>query len=159
MIHWPLPIRLPVASGLALLAAGCSAPVNVELEAEGLMEASRSWSRTAQSGDIEAMLEHWTEDAVILSSGETELRGKAAIRESLQASFALPGFRISWEPLRAEVSRSGDLGYVLERIEMRVTGPDGRPLAQSWRGLTIWRKGPDGKWLNSLEMTNIPPRG
>ncbi len=149
---------LILAVGLLAFTPACSDGIDSAAEAERLMEASREWSRSAEAGDIERMLSYWTDDAVILSPGEPERRGKAAIREHLKSSFALPGFEVRWKPIRAEVSSSGDLGYVLERTQVSVTGPDGLPLIQSYRGLTIWRKDANGNWRNSLEVTNEPPR-
>ena len=122
------------------------------------MRTSREWSQVAQSRDIDRILSYWTDDAVLLSPGEPERRGKAAIREYLEASFAVPGFRVSWEPLEATVSRSGDLGYLIERTRVIVTGPEGRPVSQDFRALTIWRKDTDGAWRNSIDMSNAPPR-
>ena len=141
----------------ALSLAGCQSQVDVDAEAERLMQTSRSWSQAAQSRDVDRMLSYWTDDAVIIAPGEPERRGKAAIREYLQASFDVPGFRISWEPIHARVAESGDLGYLIERTTVSVTGPDGRPLTQQFRAVTIWRK-QGGEWRNSLDITNAPPR-
>ena len=122
------------------------------------MQTSREWSEAAQSRDIDRMLSYWTDDALVIAPGEPERRGKAAIRENLLASFAVPGFRISWEPIEANVAASGDLGYLVERTQVTVTGPDGQPLTQQFRAVTLWRKEADGVWRNLVDISNAPPR-
>ena len=134
------------------------AGVDVEAEERRLMETSREWSQVAQSRDVERILAYWAEDAVILSPGEPERRGKAAIRAYLRDSLEVPGFRVRWEPLEATVAASGDLGYLVERTEVTVTGPEGQPVTQQFRALTVWRKNADGAWRNIVDISNAPPR-
>ncbi|HET9428378.1 MAG TPA: SgcJ/EcaC family oxidoreductase [Allosphingosinicella sp.] len=146
-------------AGLAILPlGGCGNRIDTETEAERLMQTSRDWSAAAQSRDVDRMLGYWAEDALIISPGEPERRGKAAIREYLLTSFAVPGFRISWEPLEATIAASGDLGYLIERTQVTVTGPEGRPLTQQFRAVTLWRKEADGAWRNVVDISNAPPR-
>ena len=150
-----------VSAALATLAtlaiAGCQAQVDTEREAERLIQTSRSWSEAAHSRDVERMLAYWTDDALVIAPGQPERRGKAAIRQYLLASFATPGFRIHWEPVDARVADSGDLGYLVERTEVTVTGPEGRPLTQRFRSVSVWRKGSDGAWRNQLDISNAGP--
>ena len=148
---------IQMLAGLALL-AGCSAPVDTQAEGARLMETSREWSRAAQSRDIDRILSFWAEDAVVIGPGQPELRGKAAIRDYLRQSFAIPGFRVSWEPLSATVSESGDVGWLLERTRVTMNGPDGRPATQDYRAVTIWRKQADGQWRNVVDISNEGPR-
>ena len=146
-------------AALSLSACGWdSAGVDVEAEKRRLMETSREWSQVAQSRDVDRTLAYWAEDAVILSPGEPERRGKAAIRAYLEASFEVPGFRVSWEPIEATVAASGDLGFLIERTEVTVSGPEGQPVTQQFRALTVWRKNADGAWRNIVDISNAPPR-
>jgi uncharacterized protein (TIGR02246 family) len=159
------PVQLsarPLLTGAALLAAAailvsCARPVDQAAEAERLMQTSREWSQVAQSRDIDRILSFWADDAVVIAPGEPERRGKAAIRAYLEASQNVPGFAISWEPIEARVSASGDLGYLIERTEVTVTGPEGRPLTQQFRAVTLWRKEADGAWRNVVDISNAPP--
>jgi uncharacterized protein (TIGR02246 family) len=121
------------------------------------METSREWSRVASTGNVDAMLGFWAEDAVIMVPGEPSLRGKQAIRAYLERSARIPGFRISWEPLEAKVAASGDMGYLIERTQVTMNDPEGRPVTQRMKALTIWRKQPDGSWKNVVDITNPEP--
>jgi ketosteroid isomerase-like protein len=139
-----------------LLMASCTSDAPSASESSQLMERVRSWSQAARDGDLDRILDHLTDDAIVIAPGEPERRGKPAIRHFLEENRALPGYSVHLEPISAEVSASGDLGYVLERTTVTVTGPDGRPLSRQFRGLSIWRK-EAGKWRNSLEISNVPP--
>lgn len=145
------------AALVTLALAGCQARIDTEREAERLIQTSRSWSEAAQSRDVERMLDYWTDDALVVAPGQPERRGKDAIRQYLLASFATPGFRIRWEPVEARVADSGDLGYLVERTEVTVPGPEGRPLTQRFRSVSVWRKGSDGAWRNQVDISNAGP--
>jgi uncharacterized protein (TIGR02246 family) len=121
------------------------------------METSREWSRVAATGNLDAMLGFWADDAVIMVPGEASLRGKQAIRAHLERSARVPGFRISWEPLEAKVAASGDMGYLIERTRVTMNGPDGRPVTQFMKALTVWRKQPGGTWKNVVDISNPEP--
>ena len=140
------------------LLGACQQTGDNAAESERLMQTSREWSQVAQGRDVERILAYWADDAVIISPGEPERRGKAAIRAYLEQSMAVPGFTVSWEPLEAHIAQSGELGYLLERTQVTVNGPEGRPLTQQFRAVTVWRKEADGAWRNILDISNAPPR-
>ncbi|NJB84329.1 uncharacterized protein (TIGR02246 family) [Lewinella marina] len=136
-----------------LLALGCGEePVDREAEAERLMQASRDWSAAAQARDVEKTLDYWAEDAVVITAGQPELRGRQAIRGMIEGSFADPNFAISWEPVSAEVSESGDLGYLIEDSRMTMADSTGSPLEQEFRSVTIWKRQADGSWKNVVDV-------
>ncbi len=83
-------------------------------EGEKLMQTSREWSAVAATKDVDKILSYWTDDAIVISAGEPNLKGKAGIKQMVEGSFKNPGFQISWEPKSAEISKSGDLGYLLQ---------------------------------------------
>lgn len=150
-------LRLLTACALLAALPACGERVDIKAEEERLMQTSRDWSRVAASGDVDGMMAYWADDALVIPPGQAALRGKAAIRAYLVRSRQAPGFRISWEPQQAEISAAGDLGYLIERTEVTVNASDGTPVRQSFRGVTIWRKQPDGSWKNVVDVTNPEP--
>ena len=109
--------RLPsVALALSAVLTACSPPaVDVEAEGEVLMQLSREWSDLVATGDMDAIMAGWAEDAVMMPPGTPPLEGKAAIRAYVEAGQQLPGFEISWEPMTVHVAASGDMAYMIER--------------------------------------------
>lgn len=151
MRHCPNPLPF-LLLGLVL---GCQPPA-LDLEAEGaaLMERSRAWSNVIASGDLEAILEPWAEDAVLLPPDSPPLEGKAAIRNYIEAALQLPGFQIGWEPVSVSVARAGDMGHLLERTTTTIHDSLGNPLTTYGRAVTVWRKDPDGVWRNVVDIWN-----
>ena len=129
--------------------AGCNMPDDSAADAEALMQTSREWSKVAESGDMEKVATYFADDAVMLSAGQPPVRGKQAIRAHLLEGAKIPGFRISWEPIEGKVS--GDMGYLLERTHMSMTGPEGVPVTDTMQAVTVWRKAPDGSWKNVVD--------
>jgi ketosteroid isomerase-like protein len=140
-----------------LALAACGGTRDRAAEEARLMQTSRDWARAAGSGNIDAILSYWADDAVAISPGEPEMRGKAALRSYLERSFRTPGFRISWEPQRASVSDDGSMGYLVERTRVSFNGPEGKPVVEEFRGITVWRRQADGTWKNVVDISNAPP--
>ena len=115
------------------------------------MQTSRDWAKVAATGDMDKVLTYFADDAVMISAGRPPVRGREALRAFLAETSNIPGFRIRWEPLEAKVS--GDMGYMLERTEMTMNGPDGRPVTQHLQAVTIWRKQGDGSWKNVVDAS------
>jgi uncharacterized protein (TIGR02246 family) len=139
------------AAALAGWLCGCSAVTSTEDEAAKLMQTSREWSNAAATGNTEAVLAYFDDEAVMMSEGQLPVRGKKAIGEYLAQTSRIPGFKIEWEPLEAKVS--GDLGYIIERTKVTMNGPQGAPVTQHMQALTVWRKQADGSWKNLVDMT------
>jgi ketosteroid isomerase-like protein len=51
------------------------------------------------------------------------------------------------------------MGYLIERTQVSMKGGDGQVATQSFRGVTIWRRQPDGSWKNVVDISNraAPP--
>lgn len=148
---------LILAPLLVLALTACGGPRDRAAGKERLMQTSRDWSRSAESGDVGAILSYWADDAIVLSPGEPAMRGKPALRAYLERSLRTPGFRISWEPQEASLSDDGGMGYLVERTRVSFNGPEGKPVVQEFRGVTIWRRQADGSWKNVVDISNAPP--
>lgn len=138
---------------ILLISIGCSQQdVDVNKEGEKLMQLSREWSKSASSRDVEKILSYWTDDAVVISAGQPVLKGKNAIRQMVEGSYKNPSFDISWEPKSAEVSKSGDLGYLIEDSQITVNDSTGKPITQHFKSVTVWKKQADGTWKNVVDV-------
>ncbi len=138
---------------LLLLTYSCQPKkVDTKEESEKLMQASRDWSAAANSRDIEKIVSYWTDDAILYSAGEPELKGKKAIREMVETSMKNPNFNISWEPISAEVCESGEMGYLLEKSKIVMKDSTGKEKIMTFKGVTIWKKQKDGSWKNAIDI-------
>lgn len=142
-----------------VLFAGCQAiPPDLEAEGETLMQLSRDWSDLAATGDVDAIMAYWADDARVFPPGMQAVEGKAAIREYVKAAMQIPGFAISWEPLSVHVASSGDMAYMIERNRTTVTDSLGSPVTTEGKVVTIWEKDDQGAWKNIVDTWNsVPP--
>lgn len=142
----------------AVVLAGCATVYGDRSVEEGrLMEISREWSRAAATGDVDAVVNYWANDAVVMMAGLPTFTGKDEIRNYVAESFRVPGFAIRWEPLEAHVSASGDMGYIVERSEVTLPDSAGRLVTHQFRAVSIWRKDPGQGWRNVVDISNAPP--
>ena len=143
---------------VAAALSGCTEPViDYEAEKEAVMQASRDWSATVAAGNYEKALDVWAEDAIMLPPDFPILDGKEAVREYVMGAANIPGFRISWEPQQAFISKSGDLAYLIEHNVIEMDGEDGQKIVTHGKVVTIWRRGAGGQWQNVVDMWNTSP--
>jgi ketosteroid isomerase-like protein len=123
-----------------------------------LLERDARWAKLAsEGGAVDEILSFWTDDAVVIPAGMSAVIGKDALRAYVEGSRAIPGFRISWSSSDAEVSGDGTLGFVLSSNDILMDGPDGQPVINRGRAVTVWRSEPDGEWRCAVDIWNAEP--
>ena len=150
-------MKLIIASLIFSALTSCdNQKVDTKTEGERLMQISRDWSKSAATDSVEKTLSYWADDAVVMSPGQSPIKGKQAIREMIESTSRIPGFKISWEPISAFVSKSGDMAYLIEQNQITVNDSLGKPLTEFNKSVTIWRKEAGG-WKNIVDMWNANP--
>ena len=132
----------------------------MELEAEKKLLAQRDeeWARLASEGrDIERIVSFWTDDAVVLAPGLPPVIGKTALREYVEGSLRIPGFKITWVSTAVNISPDGKLAYLFSDNAVTMPGPDGQSTTTAGRAVTIWRKEADGEWRCVVDIWNAGP--
>lgn len=151
-----------LTAGLMLLPglAGCaskptSGPPRPGSDAARLYETDTQFAAQARVlGVAEAFRQFLAERAVQLPNGELPVQGRQAIYEhQVQAGDA----QLFWEPVAAEVARSGELGYTWGFYEVHIREPDGTLRTGHGKYTTIWEKQPDGAWKVILDTGNPGP--
>ena len=145
---------LTLLSIVFILHACSDHSVDTKAEGEKLMQISRDWSKSAATDSIERTLSYWADEAVVMPPGQPPIKGKKAIREMIESTSKIPGFKISWEPLSVAVSKNGDLAYMLEQNQITIQDSSGTPKTEFNKGVTIWRKDADG-WKNIVDIWNL----
>lgn len=150
--------KIMLSSIATLIILGCGKPaVDTKAEGEKLMQVSRDWSKAASGSDVDKIVSYWSDDAVLIQPGMPMLKGKKDIRQMVEGMMKTPGFKISWEPLSAEVSESGDLAYLVEKTETTMTDSTGKSMTQHENGITVWKKQSDGSWKNVADIGTAAP--
>jgi ketosteroid isomerase-like protein len=97
----------------------------------------------AEKGTRDAFLEFLADEGIVFQP--QAVNGKKYWSERQPRKGLL-----SWEPIFADVSRAGDLGYTTGPWEFRPNGPDDKPIAFG-QYFTIWKKQPDSSWKFVLD--------
>lgn len=113
-------------------------------DAKVLMDAERAFAKATAERGVDGWMEFMAPNAVELSA--EPLVGLDQIRAGMSKQFRLPGFKITWEPTKAEFLGKGDVGYAVGRYEVRFNGEDGKPVVERGTYLTTWQKQRDGTW-------------
>jgi ketosteroid isomerase-like protein len=138
-----------------LMILGCSSTVDVDAEQQRLLEADRAFAQASiDHGAAEAFRMFLAEDALMLPAGGTPITGRDTIFEGMSSG---PASLLTWEPQRAEVARSGELGWTWGTYEVRPEGDlEAEPLAYG-KYVNVWRTQPDRTWKVIVDTGNSSP--
>jgi ketosteroid isomerase-like protein len=128
----------------------------VETHKEALLAADRAFDRATAAGGVEGWVSYFAEKGAMFPADGPVIRGHEAIREAM-APLDDPGFSLSWEPLGAEVSSAGDLGYTYGRSRREIEDAEGNRAVALGKYVTIWKKQADGSWKVVVDIGNEGP--
>ncbi len=150
----PFCLVFPVAAATVLSA--CQPSNDVTADRERLLQTDREFAAfSVKNGAAEAFKKYLTPDAMQLPAGKSPVYGRETIYRSMapnQDKYAL-----DWEPQRAEVARSGELGWSWGTYTVRYTDASGKPAEEHGKYVNIWKKQTDGSWRVYLDTGNQSP--
>jgi ketosteroid isomerase-like protein len=144
------PLLLMLAVAVSALAFQQKSVRSSDLDS--MVNTERAFSRTAaEKGTRDAFLEFLADDGIVFAPGPAN--GK----QTWQARPKRPGL-LSWEPIYADISAAGDMGYDTGPWEFRPKGAEDKPVAFG-NFMTIWKKQADGafKFVIDLGISNPQP--
>jgi uncharacterized protein (TIGR02246 family) len=115
----------------------------------------------ANARDIERWLSFVVPDAKMMPPGAPPVEGKDAIRKLVSEMMRAPEFVVAHHVRSVEVSRGGDLAYILYSYELTTQGPSRQTVTGKGKDLSIYRKESDGSWKLVIDIwsENQPPPG
>jgi ketosteroid isomerase-like protein len=128
----------------------------VKPSAEMLKQLEGEFMKAAAEKGSQGYMSYYADDSVEVPNGADFFLGKEAIAKTM-------GFlddknnRLTWTPVGADISASGDLGYTYGTFEFRSNGKDGKPVVNHGKYTSIWKKQKDGSWKVVLDMGNASP--
>ncbi len=118
--------------------------------AQELLQADQAFAQASlDHGAVPAFRRYLAPDALSLPHAQLPVTGREAITESMQGDYTL-----AWEPQRAEVAQSGELGWTWGTYS--VVLPDGETSSRG-KYLNIWVKNEAGQWRVAVDMGNLNP--
>ncbi len=140
---------MPVLALVLLLSSAAPSP-----EA-AVRAADVAFDRAVSSGDA-AAFGALLEEGATFAGGRRLSRGRDAVLASWKALLSPDGPRLRWAPLRAVVSRSGDLAFTTGRWTLDAKGEDGKPVREEGEYVTVWRRAGEGPWRVVLDGSLQP---
>jgi uncharacterized protein (TIGR02246 family) len=144
-----------VATVLVLAISGCAPQVDVEADKAAIRDLSDvQWLNAEQAKDVDSVLSVFADNASLFPPNASIVTGIEAIRARLSEEYSGPRVAISWQTTKVEVSRSGDLAYSHGTHEVTVNDPEGNPVTDKGKWVTVWEKQPDGTWKVVADIWN-----
>jgi ketosteroid isomerase-like protein len=101
----------------------------------------------------DAFLTYFADDGVEVVDG-----GGFDTKDLMQKRAPWPeGTTLTWTPIKAEMSASGDLGYTYGNYIFTAKNKDGKVVVNHGKYTSIWRKQKDGQWKVVVDMGNSSP--
>jgi uncharacterized protein (TIGR02246 family) len=148
-----------LTGGLALLSFmwGCAAPPPPDTRAadeRAVREIEAEALKAAAAKDVQGFTSLYADDAALFLPNAPLVTGKDSVRKTWGALFATPGFSHSFETVKVEVSRGGDLAYASGTYTMTMNDPKGKPVTDKGKYVAVYKKQPDGKWRCVADIGN-----
>jgi len=127
--------------------------MDVEAARLSLIQVEEDYSKLVSSKKtIDSFLSLMADDVRLFRLNAFPAVGKQAT----QAALATRQGVLSWQPVKADVSRSGDLGYTYGSYEFKASGVDAKPVEKG-NYVRIWKRQRGGKWRVVLDILNPTP--
>lgn len=126
-----------------------------------LRDVDLQWAKTADAMTADQFVAFFADDATLLPPNVPAMTSKEAIQRWMSELMASPGYALSWQPTKVGVSEGGDLGFTMGVYQLKLTGPNGKPVADHGKYLTVWRRQPDHSWRVVADTFNsdLPAEG
>ena len=152
--------RLPVfvlCNAVLVLTWACAKrpiPDTREADERAVRESEIEMSKALTVKDLEHFVSFFADDASGFYPNTPIITGKDALRQSWKTTFAIPGFSMSFQPVKVEVARSGDLAYVHGTWTRTMNDATGKPAADKGNYVVVYKKQLDGKWRIVADIGN-----
>ncbi|HRY31474.1 MAG TPA: hypothetical protein P5531_00740 [Bacteroidales bacterium] len=135
-----------------ILLCGLISPAQAQQAERTLIAVDKAFDRMAQDIGIKPAFMHYACDSLIKMNHKAKtITGKPALEAWLNTLD--PQLPLRWKPVKAEISKSGDLGYTYGwwRLPSSDTTYYGNYV-------TIWKKLDDGQWKFVLDAGTSTPK-
>lgn len=143
---------------VAVLLCGCTtnkSHLDPASSGAALLKADREFAAYSQAHGVAAAFRSFAaENALSLPMDGLPIHGREGIAQSLTD---VPAGALTWQPVAADIARSGDLGYTWGTYELRASDDGGKPVTRHGKYVTVWKKERAGSWKFVVDIGNASP--
>src|SRR5579863_8587421 len=132
------------------------ASASQKANADTLRQLEAEFMKAAAEHGSQGYLSYYADDAVEVPNGAPIIQGKVNIAKGM-GFLDQKDNHLTWAPVGADISASGDLGYTYGTFEFRSKDKDGKTVVDHGKYTSIWKKQKDGSWKVVLDMGNASP--
>ncbi len=148
-------------SALAVTMLGCnSGSGNHDADVASLKANEVQWNKDWASHDLDKVVGHYSDDAVVMTTGEPSSSGMAAIKTDFKAMVTDSMTNLKFDAKRVEVSNDGSMGVTQGNYSLSVMDPQTKKMVQDHGSyMTSYRKQEDGSWkaVFDVAVSEVPP--
>jgi len=126
-------------------------------EIQAIKDNEVRWNRDFEKRDVEKMLAHYTDDAIMMAPGFPVFNGKAEIRAMLTGMIADPALSLKFQTLHVEVSPAGDMASTQGSFTMTMTDPATKKVVSSGGSYVTVYKKLGGEWKALFDIATAGP--
>ena len=143
-----------LALSLLIAFTACKRSVSKISDAMQLMQVDRDFSLySVKNGMKKAFLDYADSSVVLLRPNNFPIEGKTALRDVVK-NIPDSLFTLRWEPHRAAISSSGDMGFTYGIYHRMPTDTLNGKKEENGSYVTIWKKQSDGGWKYAFDAGN-----
>ena len=132
------------------------ASVSARDSADSLRQLEGEFMKAAAEHGSAGYMSYYADDSVELPNGGPIIQGKVNIAKRM-GFLDQKDNHLTWTPVGADLSASGDLGYTYGTFEFRSKNRDGKPVLDHGKYTSVWKKQKDGSWKVVLDMGSASP--
>lgn len=139
-----------------LMMTTCNISNDVDTEKRRLLNTDKQFAKMSlEKGAAEAFKHYLTEDAMGLSPGQHPVVGSDNLYAEMKVDQE--SYTLDWEPQRAEVAASEDMGWTWGTYILITIDDEGQKQKRYGKYLNIWKRQDDGQWRVIVDMGNSSP--
>ena len=139
---------------LVFATGGCAPTADVEADEAAIRETAVEWENAANAKDVERLVDLYADDASLFPPNAPLVTGKEAIGTVWSELIESPGFATSLQTTKVEISRAGNLAYMVGTYEDTMNDPEGNPVTDRGKWVVALKKQPDGAWKMVADIWN-----
>jgi uncharacterized protein (TIGR02246 family) len=132
------------------------APVDTRAQDEAAIRAAvQDWGKAIENKNLDQTLSYYADDAWVYPQNAPIAKTADQRRSVWTGFFATPGASdMEGATKRVEVARSGDLAVEFGTFAMTMNDKNGKPVTETEKYVTTWKKQGDGKWKVIADIWN-----